>query len=360
MARVPILLSALALITFSNRPAAARGVPAKLLTPQTRAAARSWETSLEPTEEIRDQGDTAYCLLYAMSSFLELWGDTEPGALRRLPSLSPAYLALAYNYEAGNGTLGTVPEWLRAIVEKHGVIPKSAEPADEEVPWPVTDWQARHRHLIPMDFLKPVLEARYLSDSEPLPFTGKEYLQRNVGTGLASLRFVQSSYSEGETLEDDEPSEVEYRKGSQALASRHVDSIAREQGVDARVSSVAPDELYKRSKRQLYDGRPVLWSIDVGLTKARFRYYQVVGGGDLVEPGEGIPDYHSVVAVAHCDQWESDDPICARFTRRMASRGIDECIVIQNSWGESANARGYACLSRKALRRLLLDAFLEP
>src|SRR5690606_16390398 len=85
------------------------------------STAFEWEASAPLASEIKDQGETPYCGLYAMASLLELWGKAgRPSSA--FPAVDASYLAVGYNRMVSGGSGGTSPIWLQATTQIFGAV----------------------------------------------------------------------------------------------------------------------------------------------------------------------------------------------------------------------------------------------
>jgi hypothetical protein len=78
----------------------------------------------------------------------------------------------------------------------------------------------------------------------------------------------------------------------------------------------------------------------------------LIGVAYNLEVGNGVGGH----AVGHCDKLTTREPLCELFVEEMKTKKVSECLVIQNSWGVGVHAKGYSCLSREALQRMLTTA----
>lgn len=315
------------------------------------------EISLPKSEEINRQGPHPYCSYYALSTFLELWKNGQDRKQRSV-SLDPAFVAMAYNAHAGNGGEGVVTGWLLALTNHYGIVPKRAIPASPtKLPWPLPDWRQSHQELLPEENLKELLSAKFTHPTVANPFSGREYLQDHIGVDFTKFALLITTHREPYLPWNEKSTRrISYREGGLSEAAQRMQTFGSETRFELETAWENPKPLVGKVVDQLYQDHPALLNINTDITQKDFSSYSLIGDEDLVENGKGMLGQHMVVAVAHCDTVPTRDPICALFADELSMRGGSDCIAIQNSWGKSAHADGYACLSRSALYRILLSA----
>jgi hypothetical protein len=297
-----------------------------------------------------------------MSTFLEHWGNAERGARRlAVPTLDPAYLALAYNYEVGSGGGGTVATWLDYVVDKYGVVPEKSYPAaGNTFRWPERDWTSKHSALVDSKAAAVILEGSFANDNITIDFTGRRFLEDVVQIRLKDFTWFNSSYQEkfaGAAELPDKPPVFRNVRGESINDT--MDRKLAKAGYDNRQSNRSPGEMYAAIKRQLDTEHPVLLSIIPGLINRPLSQYRVVEAREaLVDVGKGQDGLHSVVAVGYCDHREPVAPICEAFEPELKLRDVEECLVIQNSWGPAAHEKGYFCLAGNAASRVIYRALI--
>ena len=342
------------------------------------ASASAFEISAVRTQGISDQGDYPYCSFYAVASFLEIWGNSNRKPGDRLPPLDPAFLALSANLESSNNAFWM--DLLLVVTAKHGIIPKGATATKKELGWPYPEWEAAHQELIEETKLRSITSAKYQHHSLPQPFTGADYLRQQIQIPLEKFRWVRSNYQEPSLLEffdsseneapiveASEPKEIEktqkpkfqYRQGSYKKSIQALKKEAKKLKISVAPIWMDYSDLYDSILSQLYDKRPVLLSINTTFVSGDFANYALIHTGKLVDYGFSLPAKHAVVAIAHCDKTDSKDKVCARFNKSLEEADIDECIAIQNSWGEDSNSKGIVCISWGALEPILNSAILQ-
>lgn len=316
------------------------------------------ETSLGRTREVLDQGNTYFCGLYAAAAFLELWGNSQlPGSAPR-PVLSAAFLGIGYNRLVGSGSNGVSTPWLLASIRRYGIIPRGSARASDGSFLPA-DWVKLHDGLIPGDRADELLTARYTSESESSAFTGTSYYDARIGLDVSQLNFYYAPAQETFRKAPDDDEVYPYRISDAVQRAASMRAELQRLGMATWWTETSADRLYRLVKAQLYAGRPVMVSIRAGIPAGGLRRHAVVGNSDLKEPGTATVGAHAVVAVGHCDKWDTRDDLCRVFAPAMKDKNVDECLVLQNSWGEDVNARGYFCVSRLASRRVLSQAAIQ-
>lgn len=317
------------------------------------------DVSVNRTSSIRDQGNYPYCTLHAFVAFLEMWANSRDRAWT-VGHLEPAYLAMAYNKELANGA-GTSIEWLLYSTLRHGAIPTSAwNETIKKAPWARAlgnDWQAAHRSLIDSAVLDQILAQEFEDPDTKLKYTGSSFLANWIRIDLKKFRTVSSTYEESiiQTPTDNFGTE-NYRKDGEVPRWQLRDTLFKEAGMEVDQKSVSPEKLYDWLKIHLYYKEPILVSLNVGIVNGYFGQHRVVSLHELKPVGEGRWGPHTALAVGHCDNWTPKEPLCKPFAQQMKERNVPECIVIQNSWGPSAHDKGYVCVSKLALDRIMSNA----
>lgn len=319
------------------------------------------EISLPQAGKIYEQDHFGYCGVYALASFLELWGKSQG---KSGVEIDPSYIAFAYNRLASSGNDGSYLLWTVAAVQLYGAVPLGALAKVATVAWPISDWRDRHTKLIDPQSLDDLLYSKFHHHSQPAEFDPHTYRTQQIEIDFRWFKVYESMHRENFKRKSAAVSEGEapaqYRYGSYTETRQILETWMRKIGLDTEYYPKKAETLYSLIVKQLYWRRPVLLSINPTLAVKRFSFYDVLGGGDLVEKGEGEDAAHAMTAVAHCDRTasESRDPLCQTFAKEMESREIKECIVLQNSWGIDANQKGYVCLSKNASLRMLRQAYL--
>lgn len=325
------------------------------------AGQSTWEVSTAVTVEMKDQGKFPYCGLYAMSSFLEIWGDTTHTGYV-FPSIDESYISLGYDRVVGSPGGGTHPMWLHIATHIFGAVPKAARLKTAGT-WPVASWATDHLKLVDTKVADSVLTGKFTYGNSTKEFTGRNFLTDVVRIDLTQFYGLFTNYKEklqkptSPNTEESVPSPL--RMGTFQATANNMQMIAQKVGGDTRMASVAPDKLWAAAKLQLYSRRPVYLAINAGLTKDKFRKYGVITESSLVPEGQGLSGPHAVVAVAHCDKTNSVDRICQRFGPYMKQMQVDECIAVQNSWGTAVNDRGYFCVAPDAWKRVAQAVLIE-
>ncbi len=324
--------------------------------------APSWEASTPQAAEIKDQGKFPFCGLYAMATFLEIWGDaSHTGYL--FPPIDESYLALGYNRVVGSPGMGISPTWLGLTTQIFGAIPKAAKFSGKADQWPMKNWQTDNMALVDTKVSDPLLTGKFVWGKSTTEFTGPTFLKDTVGIDMRNLYPLHTSHKETYLAETsphkEEAAVAPFRLADAETTAKSMQKIALKMGTDTRMSSVDPDVLYKAAKLQLNARRPLLLTINAGLTQNRFHTYGVITDAQLMPLNKGRLGPHAVVAVAHCDKANSVDRICRRFNRYLEQKQISECIAVQNSWGPTVNERGYFCLAPDAWERVAMALFIE-
>lgn len=318
----------------------------------------TWEASLSTGNQIKDQGKFPYCGLYAMSSFLELWGDnTHSGYL--FPMVDESYLSLAYNRVVGSPGMGTHPMWLAVTTAIFGSVPKGARFTGKGT-WPMANWEKENLRLIDTKLADPLLTGKYAAGSGT--FTGAEFNAKSIHIDLRNFYGLHTNYKETtqrRNILDQEEAQSAFRVGDIQATAKNMQLLAQKIGTDTRMGVVAPEKLYQAAKVQLYGHRPVYLGINAGLTVDKFRKYGVITNKELLPVGQGFAGPHAVVAVAHCDNQNSVDRLCARFNPYMKQRAVSECVAIQNSWGTAVHEKGYFCLAPDAWKRVVQAVLVD-
>jgi hypothetical protein len=328
---------------------------------QSTSEGSAWEVSAPLAVEMKDQKRFPYCGLFAMATFLEIWGDaTRTGYV--FPPIDESYLSLGYNRVVGSPGRGTAPTWLGVSTAIFGAIPKGAK-LDGSATWPIPNWRKENMKLLPTSVTDPLLTGKYTFGRQKIAFTGPSFLKEIVRIDLRNFIALHTDYEEktkGQGSPDEEETvDVKLRLGDIETTAKNMQLLAQKIGSETRMGVVAPDVLYKATVAQLSSRHPVYLSINAGLTKDRFRKYGVVADQHLVPIGQGFAGPHAVVAVAHCDKNNSVDRICRRFNRYLDQRAVKECIAIQNSWGPDANEQGFFCIAPDAWKRVAQAILLD-
>lgn len=304
---------------------------------------------------IRSQGAYPYCGLYSMATFLDLWASTTRPADRQLPPVDPAFLAFVYNAEIGSGSCGTINLWLQNGILKYGLVPEGATFVSGGERWRLSQrWRDFHGGLIDQGAVQEVLRARYHHPGLTREFFPLEYLAA-MQIDFRELKLLVTSLREPyRPIASDNP-QPRYRDTTEEATSDRVTRELAAAGVDPEGTRVAPEDLFDSTLLQMYRGRPVMATVNVGLLSRHLQNYTLVTGPTLVPPGEGTYLSHAVVAVAHCNHYDTRHPLCRRFIELMKQANVKEVIVFQNSWGADAHGigKGYFALSRAACERML-------
>ncbi len=322
-------------------------------------AATAWDISLVSAEKIRDQGTYPYCGFYAMSSFLELWGKS--GTPHKIPALDPSYLAVAYNTEIGNGSGGSHTIDMIYLAQKYGIIPDEAPRvgADSKSPWPLNDWRELHKTLMPLEMAKAILSSEFIHPSVSGQFTGKQYLEKQVGLDFRNLTGFASTYSEECHASTDTSDGPElYRGKDYPTVVKELNIEKEKMGLATELIKEDPSLLYTLLVAHLYQKRPALLSFRTGYLKKGFTHHELVTAADLEEVGKARCGTHIGVAVGHCHKKNTASALCSPFQKQLQETKTSECVVFQNSWGVSSNHKGYACFSPGALNRALSGTVL--
>ncbi len=322
---------------------------------------QTWEASTPPAAEMKDQKRFPYCGLFAMATFLEIWGDTTRAHV--FPPIDESYLSLGYNRVVGSPKMGTSLTWLSLTTQIFGALPKGAKFRGTGSAWPIENWRQENTRLISTKITDPLLTGKYVWGRNTQEFTGPQFLSDYLHIDMRNFYVLHTDFEEG-VKGDTSPNEEQavaapLRLGSLEATAKSMQAIALKMGGDTRMAVTKPEVLYKATKLQLYARRPVYMGINAGLTKDKFRKYGVLTSADLVPVGTGFNGAHAVVAVAHCDKTNSVDRICQRFGPYMKQRNVDECIAVQNSWGTAVNDKGFFCLAPDAWRRVTQAVFIE-
>lgn len=314
--------------------------------------AKALEASLEHPTKIDFQGIYGYCVYYAMANFFELWANQVNG--KKTPALSAAFLAMTNNFEWNAGQeqyLG----WAWVSAAKNGVIPMGATDVERNLVWPGPDWEVDQLQLQSLPDLHQRLTGKYVHPHITNKFTGSSYLKHVVKIDMTDVRFLTTNHFELTPRGEGNVAKT-YRYGSfEATQDRYL-RVAKHMGIDVEFKIVDPEVLYEAIKIQIYQKRPALVTIMPGITKMPLDSHDIVGRSSLVLPGEAKPGHHLLTAVGHCDNWQSEDPLCQQFAARMEEKGMRECLVFENSWGLWAHKNGYLCISKIASRRILREA----
>ncbi len=323
---------------------------------------QTWEASTPIASEVKNQKRFPYCGLFAMATFLEIWGDaTRTGYL--FPPIDESYLSLAYNRVVGSPAMGTSPTWLTVTTAIFGAIPKGSKIEVANTQWPILNWRKENMKLVDTKVSDPMLTAKYVFGRQRQEFTGPSFLKEVVRIDMRNFIGIHTDYEEQTTRNappnDEEPVDVRLRLGDVESTAKNMQLLAQKMGTDTRMGVVKPDVLYKATIAQLSSRHPVYLAINAALTKDKFHKYGVITDSDLSPVGQGANGPHAVVAVAHCDKNNSVDKICARFNRYMDQRAVSECIAVQNSWGPDSNEKGYFCLAPDAWKRVAQSILLD-
>jgi len=319
------------------------------------------DVGLRETRAVNSQAQYPYCGLYAMASFLELWGNRNSTGEERLPSIEPAFLALAYNRIVGAGSGGTRQLWLAYVVSEYGALPSGAHPVHEDrLLWPTPQWQDRHKGLISPELADDALEAGFVHPSVAHSFTGRNYLKDNIDVDFRSFAGFVSSHTEKykpSPPSTDPPTEIRAKSKSELTASMNV--RLKGAGFPWENKEEKPERMYRLIKAQLEKNRPVIVAINPGVVRGHFADYRVIGPNQLLPVGEAVEEAHAMVGVGYCDGKGNRSDACAPFVEPMKANHITECLIVQNSWGDRANAKGYVCLSHDVMERVLQTASIS-
>ena len=322
----------------------------------------SWESSVPVASEIKDQGRTPYCGLYAMATFLELWGKGGRPSYAN-PAIDTSYIAVGYNRMVSGGSGGTSPIWLAATTQIFGAVPKGATlHTDAKIKWPLPKWHFLHWKLMDPRLTDPILKGKWSHPTTgEAKYSGRDYLTRVLRMDFTQMVMIHTTWEEKFAAVDN-PSEAtappEYRAKSVAATAEVMGKIGQKIGIPMGYVPLPALSVYRSVRRHLTSRRPAYLSLTVGLTKESFAKHVVVAKEHLVPKHGGKDWMHAVVAVAHCDTIETRDPICRQFAPYMQRAKIKECIAIQNSWGEKAHAHGYTCLDPVAFARSVKGALV--
>jgi hypothetical protein len=317
----------------------------------------AYDINLAASTSIKNQGPYPYCGLYAFTAFLELWSSRE-GVDNKFEELDPAFLAMAYNAEVGDGNNGTTSSYLLSLVQKYGVVPVGAAfRRNSKFEWPLSDWRESHKKLMDVHELNERLNGSYWLDGEWR--SAAEYFKRHIGKGFTSLLKVNSRYSEPLKQEPSDGT-VSLLRSSPEVVEKRMNAMANGSGFSEAVYHRSPGAIFTMSVVQLFDGYPVLYSANSSMVSGdAFGQSTVIDSSDLVAPGNATNSSHALVGVAYCDTNVSNTEFCSPFSAQMQKRNLDECIVFQNSWGTSRNDKGYVCVSRDAFARMIRSAYLK-
>jgi hypothetical protein len=295
-----------------------------------------------------------------MGSFLELWGNAEHPKDEALPTMETAFAAYAYNRIVGSGMAGGYPSWIFYAVHQYGMVPKGAARYNPpEIHRLSGQWVTEHAGLIDEKPLEELLTSRFVHHSSQRPFSPKDYLARQIHIDMRDFSFHANNYPEKFIPSENNEAKYPYRVADAAARKTALNKAMTAAGIATEYQNESPARLYSLVKEQIYDHHPVYAAIRTGVVRGYLGNYHVVSANDLVAEGKATSGGHAVVAVAHCDKLETKDPLCSTFARGMRERNVPECIVFQNSWGESSNAKGYLCVSERALKRVLLAAVIK-
>lgn len=318
------------------------------------------EVHVGNTNFISNQGNYPYCSLYSVANFLEISANSAHPRRRYLKSIEPGYLALAFNLEHAPSLSGTSVEWLLYSVWKHGVVSREAwnlSQFPEGTEYLKNGWMEAHRSLIDAKNLRLVLNSQFHDPDFRVPVTGRDYFQKSVGISLSRLQMYYSTHKE-KYIESRTP-EVDttpYRFNDEKTRKEHKKKVFEDAGFAVNSPDLEEGKLYEQTKGQLEKGRPVLITLNPSLVNGLFSNYDLVTNGDLYEVNHGYYSSHSLLAVGVCDSKKSRLPICKDFADQFKERKIEECLLLQNSWGPLAHDKGFACLSRNAALRMVVAA----
>jgi len=311
---------------------------------------------------IRDQAGNPYCTLHALATYLELWFNSRYPTAPKTPALSPAFLAMAYNAEYASGAGGTMEPYLLSAVAKYGVVTSDAW---EITPFPKvaaslkTEWAKAHRKLIPKTEVESILEMPYWNPEFSAWYRPSNYFNGRFKFDFKKMKQMFSRRAETFVPEVSSPgsSGVEYRETKPDKREAWETKAKARAGL-AEGKYLNADKLYLEILKHLYRPEPVFVSVNPALVKRAFSLQSLLSNPDLVEPGQGRPSYHSMVAVGVCDE-AMNIPACEPFESQFKKKGITECLLLQNSWGEDAHQKGYVCLSPAASQRMINSAYLR-
>ncbi len=311
---------------------------------------------LRETRGVHDQTHYPFCGLFAMSSFLELWGkqsNDEP-RMSSVPPIDPAYLAVAYNREVGSGSHGSRALWLNYVVSKYGAIPQGSRSFHENrVLWPVPAWRDKHMGLFDVDVADSILDEDFLHKSSRSSFTGVSYLDNVIRINFHDFEPLRNTYSEKTKVVPSQEAPAKLRMDSGADLEKAMESRLKDAGFSTTFAKTEPHLIYELILDQLDQSRPVQLALNPGLVRGAFRNYRLIGTEQLLPEGEGTDESHAMVAVGYCDGKIPRSQMCSQFDHLMQINDVNECVVIQNSWGSDANSKGYLCVSRLALGRMI-------
>ncbi len=313
------------------------------------------DAGLPPTRGISAQANYPFCGIYAMSSFLELWGNTS-GNHYKIAPIDPGFIALAYNREVSSGSNGTKPLWLNYVVWKYGAVPQNSRAIhDNVVSWPITGWEEKHLGLFPAGFADAALAENFLNDTVRGEFTGGTFLQHVVKIDLKAFDWLSSTHTEKlkEVVSSDAPPTLRAKNKEDLQES--MTKRLQVSGLPISTMAKEPNEIYELIKSQLDSKRPLLLSINPGLVRGNFGSQRVIGTDQLLPEGEGLDEAHAMVVVGYCDGKGPHAEACVSFEDLMKHNSVQECLIVQNSWGEHSNAKGYLCISRKAMSRMMIS-----
>jgi len=321
------------------------------------------EIHVGSTQVIKDQGQWPYCTLYAAASLLEMWGNAKHPNRKKLPNLSTAFLALGYNGEYSDSGNGTEESVLFYTMKKHGIIPAYAwedTRFSDTTAYLKNGWNQGHSKLIPTDEVVELLKQKYRDGVSEEGVTGREYFASHIGVDLAQLDVTYSQRTETFSQADAYSSEpTGYRINDYVKRREALNSALTAEGFPLNGETAAPDKLYRKISAQLNRSEPVLLSINVHLVEGNFSTFDLITNGDLLKENTSKAGYHSVVAVGICDETKTRIPFCRPFVRQFKDRNVDECLMVQNSWGSDANHRGVFCLSPQAAQRMINSAAIK-
>ncbi len=320
-------------------------------------AAPAREVTLPPADEISSQGSYGYCGLYAMTSFLELYAKSQHPD-KHVHQLDPAYLATAYNSEIGSGTGGTNTDDLMYLTQKYGTLPMGAKPSgDVAFQWPMKDWAEAHSTLMPHKEVTGILDADYHHEKYSGHFTGKQFFDDNIGIKFNEWSGYFSSYKE--KCEPSDNDDKRYFRGKDYDEVKKATIDQREKlGMKFEEYKDDPELLYTLLIAQLYTKVPALISIRTGLIK-NFGSQVLLTADNLKDFEKGGCGTHIGVAVGHCHKKNSATGLCQRFEKALTEqKAPTDCIVFQNSWGTHSNEKGYVCLTKSALKRVMKAVFM--
>ncbi len=328
------------------------------------------DLALPKSQQMELQGTYPFCSLYAMTTFLELYANSQQKSKRIVSSLDPSFLAASYNYEIGNLYGGVDILWVAAVTKLHGIIPKGSQryrPTNNSK-WPIPQWEQRlYTELAPTPPLFSLISGEFLHKDIPQPFTASQFLSEEIGIDFRVFHLMgPSPWTKPEEKYEDK---IFYRIEGENYpkVKQRIGGLAESFGMTAVAEKLDGEKTREALQRQIESGIPVILVIDHNTVRMPlagkttdwpFANYTLLTESHLDGSTSANPMIHAVVAVGICDDGERTEKICAPFKKQLREERIGRCTVLQNSWGDQVHWQGYSCVSDKALDRLIRAAYL--